>query len=132
MNRLLASSCRLALGAAVLALGLSAAPTARAAGDVAAGKALFQQKCSICHANEKGVMRIGPSLWGVVGRQAGTLPGYTYSDAMAHANRVWNADTLSTYLTNPQKDIPGIKMLFAGLPSQTDRDNVIAYLATLH
>ncbi len=132
MTRSIASGLRLSLGAAVLALGVSATSQALAAGDAAAGQALFQQKCGICHSAVKGEMRVGPSLWGVVGRKAGTLPGYTYSDAMAHANRVWDAQTLNVYLTNPQKDIPGIKMLFPGLPSQTDRDNVIAYLSTLH
>ena len=132
MARSPASGLHLTLGVAVLAFGVAATSQARAAGDVAAGQALFQQKCSICHSNVKGEMRVGPSLWGVVGRKAGTLPGYTYSNAMAHADRVWNAQTLNVYLTNPQKDIPGVKMLFPGLPSQTDRDNIIAYLSTLH
>ena len=102
-----------------------------AAGDAAAGKILFTQKCSICHSPEQGQNKIGPSLWGVVGRPAGSLAGYTYSDAMKNANRTWNATTLDDYLTNPRQKIPGIKMIFPGFPDATDRQNVIAYLSTL-
>jgi cytochrome c len=66
-----------------------------------------------------------------VGRKAGSLPGYTYSDAMKNANRTWDDATLNDYLTNPRQKIPGIKMIFVGLPNQSDRENVIAYLSTL-
>jgi cytochrome c len=50
---------------------------------------------------------------------------------MKNANRTWTPDTLNDYLTNPRQKIPGIKMIFAGLPNESDRQNVIAYLATL-
>jgi cytochrome c len=108
---------------------LAAAPAF--AGDAAAGKTLFTQKCSICHSPVEGQNKIGPSLWGVVGRKAGTLPTYTYSDAMKNANRTWDEATLSDYLTNPRQKIPGVKMIFPGLPNEADRQNVIAYLSTL-
>jgi cytochrome c len=111
--------------------GVMAASPAWAAGDAAAGKVLFTQKCAICHSAVEGQNKIGPSLWGVVGRKAGTLSTYTYSDAMKNANRTWDAATLSDYLTDPRGKIPGIKMIFAGLPSETDRQNVVAYLSTL-
>jgi cytochrome c len=110
---------------------LLAAGPAQAAGDAAAGKVLFTQKCSICHSPVQGQTKIGPSLWGVVGRKAGTLPGYNYSTAMKNANRTWDEATLSDYLTNPRQKIPGVKMIFVGLPNETDRQNVIAYLSTL-
>ncbi len=115
-------------GAALFSAGAS---SAFAAGDATAGEALFKQKCAICHSPDAGVNKIGPSLHGVVGRKAGSLDGYTYSDAMKNANRTWDAATLSDYLTNPRQKIPGVKMIFAGLPEQSDRDNVIAYLSTL-
>ena len=118
-------------GALVLAGCVAAAVPARADGDAAAGKALFNAKCGICHAPVEGQNKIGPSLWGVVGRKAGTLPTYTYSDAMKNANRTWDTVTLDDYLAAPRQKIPGIKMIFAGLPEQSDRQNVIAYLATL-
>ena len=111
--------------------GLLAGTPALAAGDAAAGKALFNQKCSLCHAPVEGQNKIGPSLWNVVGRKAGTLPTYTYSDAMKNANRTWNDATLDDYLINPRQKIPGVKMIFVGLPNETDRQNVIAYLTTL-
>ena len=121
-----------AISALALTSALMLAPlTARAAGDASAGKMLFQQKCALCHSPEKGTNKIGPSLWGVVGRKAGSLDGYTYSDAMKNANSTWNESTLSDSLTNPRQEIQGIKMMFPGLPNQGDRENVIAYLITL-
>ena len=107
------------------------AASAQAAGDAAAGQALFKQKCGICHSPVQGQNKIGPSLYGVVGRKAGSLADYTYSDAMKNANRTWDAATLDDYLTNPRQKIPGVKMIFAGLPEASDRQNVIAYLSTL-
>jgi cytochrome c len=104
---------------------------AQAAGDAAAGKVLFNQKCALCHSIEQGKNKIGPSLYGVVGRKAGSLDSYNYSDAMKNANRTWDDSTLDAYLTNPRQNIPGIKMIFAGYPDPTDRANVIAYLNTL-
>jgi len=103
--------------------------SARAAGDAAAGKVLFTQKCGLCHSVVQGQNKIGPSLYGVVGRKAGSLDGYTYSDAMKNANRTWDDATLDDYLTNPRQKIPGVKMIFAGLPEETDRQNIIAYLS---
>ena len=124
-------SVRRTLAIAATLAAFSAPIAARAAGDAAAGETIFKQKCAVCHSNVKGQMKIGPSLWGVVGRKAGTLEGYNYSDAMKNANRTWDAATLSDYLTNPRQKIPGVKMIFPGLPNQADRDNVIAYLSTL-
>jgi cytochrome c len=105
--------------------------SAQAAGDAAAGKVLFTQKCGLCHSVAPGQNKIGPALYGVVGRKAGTAPDYTYSEAMKNANRTWDAATLDDYLINPRQKIPGVKMIFAGLPEESDRQNVIAYLSTL-
>ena len=118
-------------GLAVMGSIFLGVASAQAAGDAAAGKALFMQKCGLCHSPVQGQNKIGPSLWGVVGRKAGTEADYTYSDAMKNANRTWDATTLDDYLTNPRQKIPGVKMIFAGLPDATDRQNVIAYLSTL-
>ena len=120
-----------ALSGVLILGGLLVGAPAFAAGDAAAGKVLFSQKCSLCHAPVEGQNKIGPSLWQVVGRKAGSLPGYTYSDAMKNANRTWSDDTLNDYLVNPRQKIPGVKMIFAGLPNETDRQNVIAYLSSL-
>jgi len=118
-------------GTLILAGSLSLlSGAAQAAGDPAAGKVIFTQKCGLCHAVEQGKNKIGPSLYGVVGRKAGSLPDYTYSDAMKNADRTWDETTLDAYLIHPRQTIPGVKMIFAGLPDATDRQNVIAYLAT--
>ena len=101
------------------------------AGDAAKGQALFV-RCAVCHTAQKGAPnRIGPNLFSVVGRTAGTLPGYSYSSAMAKAGIVWGADTLSRYLMGPSKVVQGTKMTFAGLSNQQQGEDVAAYLATL-
>jgi cytochrome c len=104
---------------------------ALAAGDAAAGAALVKTKCGICHSVVAGQNRVGPSLFGVVGRQAGSVPGYNYSSANKASGKTWDEATLDVYLTNPRALIPGTKMAFPGLPDATDRANVIAYLVTL-
>lgn len=117
--------------AAALALPLTALPlTAHAAGDPAAGKTIFA-RCAACHSIKDGENRVGPSLFGVVGRKAGTEPGFTYSPAMKGSGLTWTPAELESYLANPRQKLPGIKMIFAGLPAQADRDNLIAYLTTL-
>lgn len=114
-----------------LVLGAGLAPLAQAAGDPAAGKTLFQQKCALCHSPEKGVNKLGPSLWNVVGQPAAEVPNYTFSDAMKNSKITWDEATLDKWLTNPKALVPGTKMIFPGLPNPTDRQNIIAYLETL-
>jgi cytochrome c len=101
-----------------------------AGGDAAAGKQVFV-KCSLCHYAEPNKVKIGPPLWGVVGRPSGTYPGYHYSTAMAAYHHDWTPENLFTYLQAPMKVVVGTKMTFVGLSSPTDRKNVIAYLETL-
>lgn len=125
---------RLALGV-VLAFSFSAAVmplhAARAA-DADAGKVVFRQRCAICHSEAQGVNKIGPSLFGVVGRKAGSVPGYHYSDANMKSDLTWDAATLDRYLEHPQAVVPGTKMSFPGLADAAARANLIAYLSTLH
>lgn len=97
--------------------------------DVAHGEEVFI-KCSSCHVLEAGVNRIGPSLAGIVGRPAGTVEGYTYSEANANSGIIWTEEKLFQYLEDPQRIIPGTKMAFAGLPAGQDRTDIIAYLET--
>jgi cytochrome c len=100
---------------------------AHADGDSAKGKKVFA-KCMACHAVEAGKNKVGPSLHSIFGRKAGTVEGFTYSDAMKNSGITWNEAELDKYLTNPKKDIPGNKMAFPGLPKADDRANVIAFL----
>jgi len=119
------------LTAAVLALAFALAGQASAAGDAANGGTLFKQKCGLCHSAQAGQNRVGPSLFGVVGRKAGSVPSYSYSDAMKDSGLTWDDATLFSYLAGPRAKVPGTKMTFAGFPNASDRADVIAYLNTL-
>lgn len=111
---------------------LLAAGAARAAGDAAEGEKVFKRTCATCHiATKEGPKRLGPSLFGIVGRKTGTVEGFRYSEANKNANIVWSAATLEPYLADPKKVIPGTIMAFAGLRKAEDRANVIAYLESL-
>jgi cytochrome c len=95
------------------------------------GDQLFRRYCFICHSTEPGQMKLGPSLAGVVGRESGTLPGYSYSPAMKAAHLTWDEATLDKYLTDPRGVVPGTKMLFVGVKNPDDRKALIAYLKSL-
>ena len=94
---------------------------------MAAGKAAFA-KCKACHSLEPGKNVIGPSLHGLFGRKAGTVPNFNYSSANKGSGIVWNEDTLFHYLENPQQAIPGTKMVFPGIKREQERRDLIAYL----
>lgn len=97
-------------------------------GDAAAGRRVFL-RCSSCHVLEEGVNRVGPSLYGIFGREAGTVEGFRYSDANANSGLTWTKQVMFEYLEDPQEYIPGTYMAFPGLPDAQDRANVIAYIA---
>src|SRR5690348_15163848 len=100
-----------------------------AADDVEAGKSAFK-KCALCHTTEAGKNKVGPSLFGVVGRKSASLDGYEYSEAMKKFNYAWDAQTLDTYLADPRATVAGTKMIFPGIKDKKERDDVIAYLET--
>ena len=111
---------------ASLVLGANPAPAA----DVEAGKVAFK-KCALCHTTEPGKNKIGPSLFGVVGRKSGSVDNFSYSEAMKNFDHTWDAESLDTYLADPRAVVPGTKMIFPGIKDKTERDDVIAYLETL-
>ena len=113
---------------AVLALGLFVAlPGTASAQDAAAGEKVFNQ-CKACHTIEAGgPNRVGPNLHGVVGRKAGSVAGFNYSDAMKGAGD-WDEASLDKYLTDPKAAIPGNKMAFAGVKNEQARKDLIAFL----
>lgn len=94
-----------------------------------------QQKarvCASCHDfAQDGADRIGPALWGVVGRDIASRPGFSYSDAMSTQAGAWSYQRLFDYLESPARSMPGNRMGFAGLRRPEDRAAVIRYLATL-
>ena len=117
------------LSFAVAGAALLASIGAAAAQDAAAGEKVFDAKCKVCHMPpEKAKNLVGPSLAGVVGRKAGTAPGYHYSEANEKSGITWTEAELKKYLKDPKAVVPGTKMVFPGLQSETDIDNVIAYL----
>lgn len=98
-------------------------------GNAANGKQVFAQ-CRMCHVMDAGVNKIGPSLHDIIGRTAGTAPGYTYSAANAGAGFVWTKEKLFQFLEKPTRVIPQTKMIYAGLPDAQKRADLIAYLET--
>jgi cytochrome c len=120
---------RYAFMVATLAFAVPAAG-ALAAGDPAAGEAVFKQKCAVCHKIGAGAKNfVGPELNGIIGRKAGAAAGFSYSDGVKNAGFEWDAAKLHTWLTDPKAMIAGTKMIFPGLPKESDRDNVIAYIS---
>ena len=112
-------------------LGALLMPGAALAGDPAAGKAVFGTSCGICHTVKPGDNKIGPTLFGVVGRKTGSVPDYTYSPANLAANITWTDATLDKYLEAPRAMIPGTKMAYAGVKDATKRADLISYLNTV-
>jgi cytochrome c len=120
------------LTAAALASAVLLSTAALAEGNAEKGHAIFHEKCSVCHlAGANGPKLLGAPLFGVVGRTAGTVPGYTYSPAMKASGLVWTNETLEHYLANPTKVLPGTHMTFAGLKNDEAIEDVVAYLDTL-
>lgn len=102
-----------------------------ASADVAKGEKVFK-KCLMCHSPEKdGANKIGPNLWNVMTRGKGTHEGFKYSAELASAGGQWTVEDLDAFIANPKAFMSGTKMTFAGLKRDSDRTNVIAYLATL-
>ncbi|SDJ67133.1 cytochrome c [Bradyrhizobium sp. Rc2d] len=97
--------------------------------DAEHGKTIFNA-CATCHATDQAD-RVGPGLQGIIGRKAGAVPGFRYSNAMKKSDIVWDAKILDAYLESPQKVVPGNRMPYAGLKNPTDRADLVAYLATL-
>jgi cytochrome c len=100
---------------------------AQSAGDAQRGAQVFAQ-CKVCHSLEAGKNMLGPSLHGLLGRKAGSVPGYAYSPAMKNANVTWDDDTLSKYLADPKAFIPGDKMVYPGVKDPSKLGDLLAYL----
>ena len=101
------------------------------AADAKTGAVVFE-RCVICHSNTKGApAKIGPNLFGVVGRKAGAMPEFAYSASMKSAGFVWTTDKLTAYAQHPQAVVPGNRMAFGGISSGKDAADLAAYLATL-
>jgi cytochrome c len=96
------------------------------------GRAVFQTNCAVCHTIQPNRSLIGPSLFGVVNRPAGQMPGFHYSEANKRSGLTWDKATLDRYLAAPRQVVPGTSMTFPGLKDPSQRAEVIAFLETLH
>lgn len=114
----------IAIPLAVLA-ALAATAQGRPEGDVSRGRAIFDKRCTTCHVNTD----MGPKYRGLIGRKAGTVPTFDYSQALQGAGIVWNEELIDKWLTNPDKLVPGNLMGFRVRDPQ-ERADVIAYLKT--
>ena len=99
-----------------------------AMGDLGHGEKVFK-KCSACHQIAAGGKNmIGPNLWSVIGRTAGSVSDYKYSKAMVAYGKEWSFEEMNSYLVKPQAYVKGTKMAFAGLRKEKDRASIIKYL----
>ncbi len=101
--------------------------------DPAKGATTVHGICAACHTLDKGGKTlVGPNLWDVVGRKQGAEPGFSYSSAFKDKMKgTWTYDALNTWLEGPMKEVPGTRMAFAGISSEQQRAEVVAYLRTL-
>lgn len=112
---------------ALLALFVWPRP-AEAAGDAAAGEKVFL-KCRACHqVGETAKNAVGPRLNGLFGRPAGSIEGYSYSPANKNSGIVWDEATFRDYIKGPQAKVPGTKMVFPGLKTDQEIDDIVAFL----
>ena len=107
---------------------LASIGAASAAGDSVKGQKKFEE-CAACHALDKAAAdNVGPSLYGVFQRKAAQTEDFKYSPAMRRSGIVWTAETLDTFLADPQAAVPANRMPYAGMPNPADRADLIAYL----
>jgi len=116
------------IGVSALVMVLGA--PAYAEGDPEKGKKVFR-KCSACHSLAADQHILGPSLHNIVGKKAGSVEGYKYSNAFKAADLEWTEENLKGFLAKPRKFLPKNKMGFAGIKKEKDLANLISYLKTL-
>ena len=114
--------------AGLAGVSVSGPGAAGQAGDADRGAELYSTRCGACHSIDRH--RIGPLHRDVVGRTAGSAPGYRYSKALKDSDVVWDAESLDRWLANPEAFIPGQKMGYR-LADATERRDIIAYLRRL-
>ena len=128
MNQGLAMRSLLFAGLAMISIMVSANLEVAWAQDVAAGEKSFR-KCLPCHAIGPGAQnKVGPEQNGLDGRKAGTVAGFTYSEANKNSGIVWNDETFKAYIVDPRAKIPGTKMIFPGIKDPKEATDLWAYI----
>lgn len=117
--------------APLLAILALAAP-ARAETETSDAQVAFNNACRTCHSMKEGDHRLGPSLYGIVGRKAGSIEGYGFSSAMQQSNVVWDEATLDAFIENPDKVVHGNAMKpYGGIDDPAQRSEIVAYLKSI-
>ena len=112
-----------------IALICAAVTVSAQSGEPAKGERLFNQQCKTCHTVDKGgVNGLGPNLFGMFGRKAGTTEGFAFSDAIRKSGIVWDDASLADYLKDPKGKVPDTRMVYAGLKRPEQIADMIAYL----
>jgi cytochrome c len=124
------------LALAAITAGVVAAPAQAIspAGEQAttkAGQVMFEHRCRSCHADDPAKQSYGPSLVGVVGRKAGTIDGFAYSDAMKTSGIVWTEDTLRSWIADNTGFMPGTRMKHMAITDKNEQDFILTYLKSL-
>lgn len=96
-----------------------------------AGEIMFEHRCRSCHSDDPNAQSYGPSLVGIVGRRAGTVEGFSYSDALKNSGLVWNENSLRAWMADNTGVMPGTRMRHVGIDDRAEQDFILAYLKTL-
>jgi len=100
--------------------------------DAASGQQVFNNACRTCHTTKEGDNRLGPHLYKIIGRKAGSLPDYGYSSALKGADFVWDEQKLERFIANPDELVPGNSMKpYGGLASTDDRARIVSFLRSV-
>ena len=114
---------------ALIVIAAMAATSGALAQDAAAGKSSFN-KCMACHAIGEGAKnKVGPELNGLDGRKSGTTEGYSYSEANKNSGITWNKEQFLEYIKDPKAKIPGTKMVFAGIKTEKEANDLWAFIS---
>ena len=119
-----------AAAATISSVGTTAAVVAESNSDNGGLELAFNGHCRECHEFDKGDNRLGPTLYGVVGRKAGTVPGFAYSDSLKSSGITWDEKMLDQFIANPDALIPGNNMgaIFSGMEDAGERAKIIDFL----